>query len=188
MVHKSSYTCISVLNSAQTFSSLLVPFMLFLLDFSIFSFRFAFQYISLRFAFQYISFRCVSFRILAYFVSLRFVSHFSIFRCVIFHFVSFRSLRFDFVSQFSTTPQEIGGQATGDLPRKVFPERSRHSSFKYFAEKFQQPEFQAKILASNNSNNVYRKRPFSGLHKKNSPFQDYTNISKSNKSFCQFSN
>jgi hypothetical protein len=42
-------------------------------------------------------------------------------------------------------------------------------------------------LASNTSNNVYRKRPFSGLHKKNSPFQDYTNISKSNKSCCQFS-
>jgi hypothetical protein len=33
-------------------------------------------------------------------------------------------------------------------------------------------------LASNSSNNVYRKQPFSGLHKKNSPFQGYTNISK----------
>jgi hypothetical protein len=40
---------------------------------------------------------------------------------------------------------DIGGQATGDLPRKVFPERSRHRSLKYFAEKLQQPEFQAKI-------------------------------------------
>jgi hypothetical protein len=42
----------------------------------------------------------VSFRILAYFVSLRFVSHFSIFslRNISFRFVSFRSLRFDFVS------------------------------------------------------------------------------------------
>ena len=40
---------------------------------------------------------------------------------------------------------EIGGQATGDLPRNVFPERSRHRSLKYFAEKLQQPEFQAKI-------------------------------------------
>jgi hypothetical protein len=40
---------------------------------------------------------------------------------------------------------EIGGQATGDLPRKVFPERSRHRWLKYFAEKLQQPEFQAKI-------------------------------------------
>jgi hypothetical protein len=29
--------------------------------------------------------------------------------------------------------------------KQVFPERSRHRSLKYFAEKLQQPEFQAKI-------------------------------------------
>jgi hypothetical protein len=28
--------------------------------------------------------------------------------------------------------------------KKVFPEKSRHRSLKYFAEKLQQPEFQAK--------------------------------------------
>jgi hypothetical protein len=31
------------------------------------------------------------------------------------------------------------------LGKSVFPERSRHRSLKYFAEKLQQPEFQAKI-------------------------------------------
>jgi hypothetical protein len=42
---------------------------------------------------------------------------------------------------------DIGGQATGDLPRKVFPERSRHRSLKYFAERLHQPAFQAKIIS-----------------------------------------
>ena len=120
MVHKYSYTCISVLNSAQTFSSLLVPFMLFLLDFGIFSFRFAFQYISLRFAFQYISFRCVSFRILAYFVTLRFVSHFSIFRCIIFRFVSFRFVRCVSISFCSLVQPDIY-TSLQDNPALILP-------------------------------------------------------------------
>ena len=88
MVHKSSYTCISILNSAQTFSSLLVPFMLFLLDFSIFSFLLHLYF--------------VAFRILVYFVSLHFFSHFSIFRFVKFRFafqyISLRNISFRFVS------------------------------------------------------------------------------------------
>ena len=50
-----------------------------------------FCFVAFRFAFQYISFRCVSFLILVYFVAFRNIS---------FRFVS---LRFDFVSQFSTT-------------------------------------------------------------------------------------
>ena len=81
MVHKSSYTCISVLNSAQTFSSLI-----------------GFQYIFVSFCILVYS---VAFRILVYFVSLRLVSHFSIFRCVIFRFVSFRFVRFRFVVQYN---------------------------------------------------------------------------------------
>ena len=98
MVHKSSYTCILVYNSAQTFSSRLVPFMLFLLDFTIFSFRFAFQYIS---------FRCVSFLILVYFVAFRNVS-FRFVRCVS---ISFRSL----VQPVSSASSEQGFQS-GPVP------------------------------------------------------------------------
>jgi hypothetical protein len=60
-----------------------IPFMLFLLDFSIFSFSF------------YILVYFVAFRILVYFVSLRFVSHFSIFRFVS-HFSAFRFVAFPF--------------------------------------------------------------------------------------------
>ena len=52
-----------------------------------------FRFVAFRFAFYYISVRCVSFRILVYFVALRNIS---------FPFVAFRSLRFDFVSYFST--------------------------------------------------------------------------------------
>ena len=54
-----------------------IPFMLFLLDFSIFSFRFAIK---------------------VYFVSLRFVLHFSIFRFA-FYYISLHdiSFRFDFI-------------------------------------------------------------------------------------------
>ena len=33
-------------------------------------------------------------------------------------------------------------------------------------------------LASNSSNNIYRKRPFSGLHKKNSPTQIFQKVTK----------
>jgi hypothetical protein len=60
-----------------------IPFMLFLLDFSIFSFSFC------------ILVYFVAFRILVYFVSLRFVSHFSIFRFVS-HFSAFRFVAFPF--------------------------------------------------------------------------------------------
>ena len=72
-----------------------IPFMLFLLDFSIFSFSFCIlvYFVAFRILVYF-----VSFRILVHFVSLHFLSHFSIFRCVIFRFVSFRLLRFDFVS------------------------------------------------------------------------------------------
>ena len=81
-----------------------IPFMLFLLDFSIFSFSFCIlvYFVAFRILVYFVSFRIlvyfVSFRILVHFVSLHFLSHFSIFRCVIFRFVSFRLLRFDFVS------------------------------------------------------------------------------------------
>ena len=39
----------------------------------------------------------------------------------------------------------IGGRATGDLPRKIFPERSRNKSMKYFADKLKTEEYQQKI-------------------------------------------
>jgi hypothetical protein len=36
----------------------------------------------------------------------------------------------------------IGGRATRDLPRKIFPERSRNKSMKYFADKLKTEEYQ----------------------------------------------
>ena len=39
----------------------------------------------------------------------------------------------------------IGGRATRDLPRKIFPERSRNKSMKYFADKLKTEEYQQKI-------------------------------------------
>ena len=39
----------------------------------------------------------------------------------------------------------IGGRATGDLSRKIFPERSINKSLKYFADKLKTEEYQQKI-------------------------------------------
>lgn len=39
----------------------------------------------------------------------------------------------------------IGGRATGDFPRKIFPERSRNKSLKYFADKLKTEAYQQKI-------------------------------------------
>jgi hypothetical protein len=65
------------------------------------------------------------------------------------------------------------------------PDTDRSSTLQ---KRFSNQNSRQRSLASNSSNNVYRKRPFSVIHKKNSPVQGYTNISKSNKSCCQFSN
>ncbi|CAC5373100.1 unnamed protein product [Mytilus coruscus] len=40
-----------------------------------------------------------------------------------------------------------GGRATGDLPRKMFPERSSGKSLQYFNRKLQTPEYQLKIAS-----------------------------------------
>lgn len=39
----------------------------------------------------------------------------------------------------------IGGRATGDLPRKIFPERSSCKSLQYFNSKLKMPEYQQKV-------------------------------------------
>jgi hypothetical protein len=59
--------------------------------------------------------------------------------------------------------------------KQVFPDTDRSSTLQ---KSFSNQNSRQRSLASNSSNNVYRKRPFSGLHKKNSPFQGYTNISE----------
>ena len=78
----------------------------------------------------------------------------------------------------------INNQNWSKFPLKD-PDTDRSSTLQ---KSFSNQNSRQRSLASNSSNNVYRKWPFSGLHKKNSPFQGYTNISKSNKSCCQFSN
>ena len=39
----------------------------------------------------------------------------------------------------------IGGRATADLPRKIFPERSREKSIKHFNEQLEDRQFCQKI-------------------------------------------
>jgi hypothetical protein len=49
----------------------------------------------------------------------------------------------------------IGGHATADLPRKIFPERSRGKSIKHFNEQLEVRQFCQKILFKKNHNVVY---------------------------------
>ena len=49
----------------------------------------------------------------------------------------------------------IGGHATADLQRKIFPERSRGKSIKHFNEQLEVRQFCQKILFKKNHNVVY---------------------------------
>jgi hypothetical protein len=71
--------------------------------------------------------------------------------------------------------QSDGGWGKANKFSLKDPDTDRSSTLQ---KSFSNQNSRQRSLASNSSNNVYRKRPFSGLHKKNSPFQGYTNISK----------